>query len=185
MNLSKISNTREIEKIQEAEYFYAQMSKAEEDSDAFKYNLSAFLAAARSVLQFALNEARTKSGGQQWYDSFIKGNPVVSFFKDKRDINIHKEPLRVRKDVHIVLRETISVSESIIIVKSDEHGHIIGESKSETEPQNRKKEIPSKVTYRYRFDDWTGNEDILTLCQRYLAGLKTIVADGQKKGFLS
>jgi hypothetical protein len=175
----------EIEKIKEAEYFYNQMLRTEDDSDAFKYNLSAFLAATRSVLQFAFSEAKAKSGGQQWYDSIIAGKPILLFFKDKRDVNIHREPVRVRKDIHILITENISISESITIVQKDEHGNVIGESKSETAPPKAKEEIPAEITYKYMFDDWTGIEDVLGLCQRYLIELKVIVADGRKKGFLS
>lgn len=179
----------ELEKIKEAEYFYHRMiKKAEEDSDAFKYNLSAFLAAARSVLQFALKEAKDKPGGQQWYDSLVADNRVVSFFKDKRDINIHEEPVKVRKDTRITPGTgSISISSSSpIVVIRDRHGNIISESKSEAElPMIKKKEKPPEVTYRYKFDDWAGGEDVPTLCYRYLDELRTIVADGQKKGFLT
>ncbi|MCD6209368.1 MAG: hypothetical protein J7J01_00480 [Methanophagales archaeon] len=37
------------EKLLEARYFLEQMKERQSDQDAFKYNLSAFLAAARSV----------------------------------------------------------------------------------------------------------------------------------------
>jgi hypothetical protein len=67
----------ELDKIQEAEYFYDQMKVNEEKADVFKYNLSAFLSAARSALQFALKEAETKSGGIQWYDSVMTGNAAA------------------------------------------------------------------------------------------------------------
>ncbi len=175
----------EIEKIKEAEYFYNQMLKTEENSNVFKYNLSAFLAAARSVLQFALKEAKNKSNGRQWYDSVIRDSTVVSFFKDKRDLNIHTEPVKVRKDVNILIRETLRVSESIKIIKRDKNGNIIEECQSGPEPPKIKEEIPPEVTHKYKFDDWSGTEDIPTLCQQYLTELKNIVSDGQVRGFLS
>lgn len=175
----------ELDKIKEAEYFYNQMLKAEEDINAFKYNLSAFLAAARSVLQFALKEAETKKGGKQWYDSAISKNMVISFFKDKRDVNIHTEPVKVRKDINILIKETLRVSESIRIIKRDANGNIIEESQSESEPPKIQKEIPPEAIYKFKFNDWSGSEDIPTLCQKYLTELKNIVSNGQAKRFLS
>lgn len=48
----------EQEKLKEAKYFYSRMKeeRGQEDRESFKYNLSAFLSVARSVLQYALKE---------------------------------------------------------------------------------------------------------------------------------
>jgi len=54
----------ELEKIEEAKYFYSQMSVASDNRDRFKYNLSAFLASARSILQYALKKQNLKKGGR-------------------------------------------------------------------------------------------------------------------------
>src|SRR5436309_11754921 len=59
---------------------------------SFTRELSAFMSAARSVLRYALEEAKLKPGGQHWYDQAMAG-PLLSFFKDKRDISIHKRPV--------------------------------------------------------------------------------------------
>jgi hypothetical protein len=48
-------------KLAEAEYFYGRMQAERYNDAAFLHNLSAFLAAARSVLQYALKEAKAKS----------------------------------------------------------------------------------------------------------------------------
>jgi len=37
----------------------------------------------------------------------------------------------------------------------------------------------------YHFSDWSGSDDVETLCYRYFLILETIVKDGQAKGFLS
>ncbi len=54
----------EKDKIIEAEYFYSRMSQEQNDRDAFRHNLSAFLSAARSVLQYALKEAETNTNSK-------------------------------------------------------------------------------------------------------------------------
>jgi len=182
----------ELDKIKEAEYFYKQMLDTQEDSGAFKCNLSAFLSAARSVLQFACKEAITKPKGQYWYDTCVSKKLIISFFKDKRDINIHREPVKTRKDITLSLTEALHLSVSmgpIRMVQKDKYGNIISESisenQSELEPRKVKKQVLPKVTYRYSFEDWVGSEDIPTLCQKYIDELKTITADGLKNGFLS
>jgi len=73
----------ELDKIEEAQYFYSQMLKEASDRDHFKHNLSAFLTAGRSVLQYALEEAQGKKKGQSWYDSQLSQNAVVKFFSVK------------------------------------------------------------------------------------------------------
>jgi len=175
----------ELEKIEEAKYFYSQMSKEKDNRDNLKYSLSAFLSSARSVLQYAFREAETNNGGQYWYDSQVSGNKVVSFFKDKRDINIHAEPVFVRKDVDVKLSETIHLSESISIIIRDSAGNIKGGYSSEPKTPKQWVGEPPVVETRYRFDDWADREDIFTLCQKYLKELEAIITDGKSKGFLS
>ncbi len=42
-----------------------------------------------------------------------------------------------------------------------------------------------KVEIKYTFDDWTGNEDVLNLSQKYLQELKAFIEDGVIKKFIS
>lgn len=65
-------------KIGEAKFFLARMEESLLDRETFRYYLSAFLAAAQSVTQYALEESKSK-GGQQWYDKTIAGNVVLSY----------------------------------------------------------------------------------------------------------
>jgi hypothetical protein len=37
---------------------------------------------------------------------------------------------------------------------------------------------------KYMFDDWTGDKDILTLCQMYIQELNGFVKIGVAKGFI-
>ena len=65
-------------KIGEAKYFLARMEESVENREAFRYNLSAFLSAARCVTQYAREESKSKAG-EQWYDKTIAGNVVLSY----------------------------------------------------------------------------------------------------------
>jgi len=185
-NATWVTYMHEKDKIIEAEYFYSRMKQEQHDRDAFRHNLSAFLSAARSVLQYALKEAETKTGGKQWYDTQVSSYPALKFFKDKRDINIHASPVQFRQHVNIHITETLRVFESVSFVVRDKDGNIKSQSPEEPPPPPVKvPETPPITTYHFFFDDWSGGEDIFTVSQIYLANIKSIVADGVQKGFLS
>lgn len=175
-------------KLNEARYFYSQMIAEYADRQKFTHNLSAFLSSARSVLQYGLEEAKTKPGGQHWYDKRVDGGSTLTFFKNKRDINIHEEPVKPVKHVSIKMKDTIHLSESVSIKRFDANGLEPLESSVETqEPREVKKtpDTPPVVTIKYKFQDWSGNEDIIELSQRYIDELQQFVKDGINSGFLT
>ncbi len=175
----------EESKLREAEYFYSRMVSETDNRDNFLFDLSAFLSAARSVLQYALKEAQTKSGGRQWYDNHIRSSKVLAFFKDKRDINIHMQPIQVNQHTSIQWTEVIRFSESIHIKKFDQTGRLIDEYSSGPSEPPPAPETPPKVTHRFTFSDWSGTEEVLQLCKYYLKELRHVVEDGQNNGFLT
>ena len=65
-------------KIGEAKFFLARMEESVGNREAFRYYMSAFLAAAQSVTQYAREESKSK-GGEQWYEKTIAGNVVLSY----------------------------------------------------------------------------------------------------------
>jgi len=174
----------ELKKLEEAHYFYSRMVLETDKQKYFLYNLSAFLSAARSVLQYACEEAKTKSGGQKWYDDHMKSQ-VLSFFKEKRDFNVHTQPIQVNQHISIQQDDVVSLSDSITIRKLDLSGQLIEEHSFESSEQPPTPEITPKITYRFTFSDWKGTEDVLDLCQKYLDELQHVVVDGQNKGFLT
>lgn len=175
----------EESKLKEARYFYSRMVSETDNRDNLLFDLSAFLSAARSVLQYSLREAQPKPGGQQWYDSHITSSKVLVFFKDKRDINVHTQPVQVNQHTSIQLTEVVHVSESIHIKKFDQTGRLIDEYSSEPSKPSPAPKIPPKVTHRSIFPDWSGTEDVLQLCHLYLKELQHVVEDGQNNNFLT
>ena len=175
----------EKSKLKEAGYFYSRMVSEIDNRDNLLFDLSAFLSAARSVLQYAFKEAQTKYGGQQWYDNHITSSKVLAFFKDKRDINVHMQPVQVNQHTSIQLTEVVRSSESIHIKKFDQTGRLIGEYSSEPSEPPAAPEIPPKVTHQFTFPDWSGTEDVLQLCHLYLNELQCVVEDGQNNGSLT
>jgi|GEM_PF-4071432 len=140
----------EQDKIEEARYFISMMRVTQADYKKTVFNLSAATTAARSALQYALKEAeaRDKLNGRSWYDSATKADNTIKFFKDKRDLNIHEEPITSNKDVIVHVGE-----------------------------------VPV-ATHHYWFPDWQGQEDVITLCERYLDAVSALVADGKSQAFL-
>ncbi len=174
----------EIDKLLEAKYFYSQMVKEKENREGFKFNLSAFLSSSRSVLQYALKEAESKDDGKRWYDNQVTNNKVVDFLKDKRDFNIHTEPLEFKRDISLMLSETIHISDSVSMVHKDKDGNIKGQSIGKFQPFQSAIDN-GIISSKYTFSDWQGDEDIFSICEEYLKELDKIVDDGRNKGFLT
>jgi len=175
----------EKEKLAEAHYFYGRMSEELSDRGSFTYNLSAFLSASRSVLLYALKEAKSKPDGQRWYDSFMNRSTILSFFREKRNINIHEEPVKPLLHAEEILTSTIHFSGSVLVTHLDKEGKVIYQSLPETpEPKPKKPDPPAVGKTGYRFSDWKGAEDVLTLSGMYLDELERMVRDGIKNGFL-
>lgn len=178
----------EKEKLAEARHFYTQMLKEVGDREKFTYNLSAFLSSARSVLQYALEEAKTKKGGQQWYDNHVTASPVLSFFRDKRDFNIHIGPITPTQYSELIVHCTVHAIVSTSLAHLHGNGKILYQSPPEIpEPRAEatKVESPGGGETYYRFVDWQGSEDVMTLCEEYFDESQRIVEDGIQNGFLT
>lgn len=175
-------------KIEEAEYFLSKMREEVNKPGHFQYVLSAFLTAARSVLQYTLEEAKKKTGGQAWHDQMMATSPALKFFRDKRDVNIHEEPVSLSTGITTGDRCVIGLGESVTVVKRDAEGKVIETITSpQSSPHQNLTSPPSMapVTYRYLFPDWNGQEDVLNLSEKYIQELKVFVQDGINQNFIS
>jgi hypothetical protein len=177
----------EKRKLAEARYFYSLMGQELNNREKFTFNLSAFLSAARSVLQYALEGAKTKKGGQQWYDNHITTSSVLSFFKDKRDLNIHFEPITPIQHTDLVAHNNVILTEAVLVVVDGSNKTLYPSSPGVPKPQSeaRETEPPTVGKTYYRFSDWQGREDIFTLSEKYLDELQRVIEDGIRNGFLT
>jgi hypothetical protein len=203
LKLRELELVFEAQKIRESEYFFQRMVQDQTDFDNFMFNLSAFLSSTRSVFQYVLEEAKTKKGGKKWYDSAIAGSHILQYFKEKRDANIHIEPIKpwIQFDIYT---SNISVLVTLPRTESPEEKQRYQDTTSKAllklsnrqELSTEEKELldqciikPEKVdaTYEqsYTFCDWPGPENALKLCEMYINVLKDIVNEGQIKGFLT
>lgn len=175
----------EAQKLNEAKYFYSRLRAELSNDQHFIYLLSAFLSSARSVLQYAYKECKIIPGGKQWYQTKIKNSNVLSFFKKKRDINIHLQPVSVIKHTTISLSKVIKISNSLNIKSFDQEGKLIREYSSEPSVSGRTKYKTVKITHRFFFSDWKGKDDVLKLCKKYIRELHKVITDGKKMSFLT
>ena len=175
----------ESKKLEEAKYFLTKMEEAQDDHSSFVYNLSAFLSASRSVLQYALNESGKTVNGNRWYQSFVISSSILKFFKNKRDVNIHEKPVSPPSNVQINISDSAHISESISVVIRDKDGNILNQFTSS--PQSTSHDNKPNVTKRvsYQFSEWNGNNDVLSLCRDYLKQLETLIDEGICKGFIA
>jgi hypothetical protein len=143
-----------------------------------------------SVLQLACKEARGK-GGQAWYDGQVTGNNILEFFRDRRNLNVHTIPVSPIKEFQLHIEEflyvTIDAVTTVTTWVSDENTpDAENVREGHTGPATpQKTESGTTMTETYKFSEWSGLEDIKTLCKQYLGELRKIVADGKKSGFLT
>jgi hypothetical protein len=173
-------------KIEEARYFLGQICATVNHRDQFNHNLSAFLSAARSCLQYAHKEASAKPGGQAWYDGQVAGKPVAKFFKDKRDINIHVKPVKPSAKIAVSLSDHLFVSDSVSFIIQRKDGTIEMPALQPAPPPPPAPTEPApSVQYQYFFQDWLGHEDVITACELYINEVQAIVSDGNANGFVA
>lgn len=174
-------------KLREAEYFYNKMvgDFQNELFESFSFNLSAFLTASRSILQYTHDYAKSTRKLNQ-YDDLVTNNPILIFFKEKRDLNIHTVPVQPIQQVNIAMQFSINIRESIKITRTDSDGNIIDESEYEqpnTNTQNSHNN-QTKRTLLYKFTDWDGEEDILELSEKYLKELRKFIINAKNESLI-
>lgn len=174
-------------KIDEAKYFLTQLKTLVDDRPAFNFNLSAFLAAARSALQYAHKESKPKTGGPAWYDNAVAGQSTVRFFRDKRDVSIHTNPVSPSATIDASVTETLYLSDSFTatIVRRDGTTEEVSSQNPSPPPHPAPPRTEAAVTYQYFFKDWPGSEDVINLSATYITQLESIISDGVAKGFLT
>ncbi len=177
----------ERRKLEEARYFYGRMVAAGATREDVQHNFNALLSSARSVLQYAYKELKHNPNGVTWYEGVVKGDPVITFLRDKRNLTIHEEPVAPTAKHTLSIRASVSPSGSMSFVVRDKDGNVKHEGSSEPTPPPVPAPTPAPShTVLYVLRDWNvPEEDVPTLCQRYLHALATIVNDGVQRGYIS
>jgi len=187
-----ITDTRD--KLNEACYFLEQMKEKQSDRDAFKYNLSTFLSAARSVTWVMQEEFDKASGFKEWYEKAqqnMKQDSDMKFFNEKRTMTIHIGPVRPRAKVDVTIyAPPINITASalpptVITTKAD------GTTRqgAETEPMplpvapvsdETKAEGKAVTEWRWYFEEMP-DKDVVTTCEEHIKKLEALVAECESK----
>lgn len=139
-------------KLDEASYFFNCMIANELKPGLFQFNYSAFLSAARSVLQYAYEEAlqnynlNPKCRALRWYQKAVAKSDVIKFGRKERDESIHWAPVIPNNSVTIIPKEIEEAREgNIAVLRGSQSLTITQEPKAELP----KPSPPAEVFYRY------------------------------------
>lgn len=174
-------------KINEAKYFYDRMDETKGNPNYFRYNLSAFLSAARSVIQYAWEEVKggpnstAKPGAQTWFQSEVVSRPYFDDLGGIRNKNVHHYPIDPNKDVTIQIGETLNVSESILVYLN---GKLVSGDPGGSRTNARKKGASTTASHTYHFKELP-DKDVFDVCKEYLDELDDFVKVGEAKGFIT
>jgi hypothetical protein len=175
----------EQSKIDESKHFLAQMEQSQLDSTAFRFNVSAFLNASRSVLQYAYKEVDKSCPPKKWYEDSVSGDDVIKVLRDERNLNIHTKPTEPPGTFESALSSELCFQTGGTI-ENVRDGRVIQHTEFTDPPTSPKPpNEAASTTVKYFFDGWDGEEDVLTLCRDYVRRLEQLVQDGQKRGFLT
>lgn len=174
----------EDHKLAEARHFLDRMGSPEvhEDREAFIYNLSAFLSAARSVLQYACSEAAAR-GRRGWYDCVVGRSQWCKHFKDMRNANIHERPAKPRAAHSIVISETIGLSDSFMAGGPEQPMAELGTMEVFAQPAP----VSGGFTHSTVYVTAIGGQErpLLDCCEAYVEELESIIEAGRREGVLS
>jgi hypothetical protein len=176
----------EADKLDEARYFLDRLveSGATRDRLLVKYQLSAFLSASRSVLQYSYEEAKQK-GKIQWYENAVTADPSITFLRDERNANVHERPVAPVEISSVDMDAKLSFAGALDAVVRDGAGRV-GKARSlYSNTPTPLIETPTAVNTDLFFLNWSGNETVAALCRRYLEALEALVRDGQIRGILT
>ncbi len=172
----------ENKKFNEAKHFFEQMKSNKINRAIFEHNLSAFLTSSRTVFQYALKEAESKDGGKDWYDNHVSSSSTIRFLKNKRDLNIHSEP--VTTQAHHSVKSVFNLHTYGTASVTDKDGNVVSQTNFGVPPEQVPKN-KTTVDIIYKFKDWDGNEDVISLCEMYIREIEGFIGEGIRKSIIT
>ena len=175
-----------VDKMNEAKYFLERVREHVQSDrpQEVAYTFSAFMSAARSVLQYAHDEAKERKT-LQWYETAVAGRAVVKKFRDMRNVSVHVTPVGPEQQVTIEAFIPLRVEVSVDLIVTDQNGKVVRKASTHPLPPSRAQQVcKGSFNRTYRVPDWNGSEDLVALCEKYLTEIDEILEDGYQKGAL-
>ena len=171
-----MTNTRD--KLNEAKYFLEEMKRVSSDTDKFRYELTAFLAASRSITQIMQEEFSEKSGFAVWYtqkQSEMKNSGILKYLHRQRTLTYHKRPVLPSYPISATGQSADGAGISVILMGT---GSTLDLSSGfVTLPM-----IQPCTTVTYYFDDIPSKDkDVIAICQEAVNALEIIVIECEAK----
>jgi hypothetical protein len=165
-------------KLQEAEYFLSKMKQTLEPDNVFYYNLSAFLAAARTITLYMQKQYKTgkskkdRKDFDEWYSPKqlkMIADPELKYLNNARDEAIHTETI----ETGATRTKTSSIGLKIV-----EKGTPETEQVKEAESKPSAQSSPKTVR---RFFPEFKDMDVIEFGEKQLAKLTKVVEDCEKR----
>jgi len=181
--MQNVTDTRQ--KLLEVNYFLEQMKNTQSSRDAFKYNLSAFLSAARSVTFVMQSEFRRVSGFNDWYSQKqveTEGDDLMKFLKDKRNITVKQEPVRPRALVSVTNNEPpIIINDHMSFVIKRASGTVERSESIPPRPQPQPKaQAQTTVEWLWYFVELP-DKDVVSVCAEHVTKLESLVTECESR----
>jgi hypothetical protein len=176
--------TQTQDKLQRANYFRHHMKDAGGNRDHFRWNLEAFLEAARSVTDIMHTEySRKKSEGfEDWYQEKAKAmmaDPVMYFLLKKRNEVVHAKVVDVRGRHRSEIAEELSpLTETVAVVVTRADGTVVENqyaSTVATEPVASSQAV-SASQFIWTFQEFPGR-DVISVVEEILSKLERLVVE--------
>jgi hypothetical protein len=170
-------------KLLEAEYFLKLMIENQAEHDTFKYNLSAFLSAFRSITLIMQKEFNKCPGFAHWYSTQrnkLKADKKMNSLNTKRVMTIHLQTIQQRAQINVNITDRISLISNVstVLIHEDGSEELSGSLAATLPPTPA--ETKSTVQWLWYFED-IPDIDIVTLCQDCMNKLKPIVSECKQR----
>jgi hypothetical protein len=171
-----------LNKLEESGYFLIQMKHTANDWKLFKFNLSAFLSAARSITLVMQKEYAQAEDFKNWYkpkQEEMRKDELLIFFANLRDISIHQKQVNPRFQSSFTVADLFAMPSGSTIVMGDknEGTYLTNASVAEVAATNVTK---IRAIQKWYMDE-KPDEDVITLCERYLSSMSTLVYECREK----
>jgi hypothetical protein len=152
------------------------MKQTVNDWMLFKFHLSAFLSAARSITLVMQKEYAHTARFESWYQrqqEEMRKDGLLTFFNNLRVTSFHIKQVQPRVQFFTSCEDLFSMPSGSTIVMGDknEGAYLTNASVAEVAATDVAK---IRADQRWLFDE-KPDEDVITLCERYLSSMSTLV----------
>lgn len=173
------------DKLVETRYFLKQMENNIDDLKLFKYNLSAFLSASRSVTWHLQKEFSGNKNFELWYDIKqlqMSKDPLFVFFKDTRNFVVKECEASIIGHHKASFSLNIGLTDKVELEVKRGNGKTIEKIEvSNSSSNDKKQEKESSIDRRWFFIDYFGKEqEVIPLCHEYVKGLEDLLEEAHK-----